>query len=55
VPRDFLRLRRFGPGSRKSAVKRPSSVGAELCLLPLLSTHLSFPEIAEDLFLSPTL
>ena len=26
--------------------------GAELRLLPLLSTHLSFPEIAEDLFLS---
>ena len=25
---------------------------AELRLLPLLSTHLSFPEIAEDLFLS---
>ncbi len=27
--------------------------GAELRLLPMLSTHLSFPEIAEDLFLSP--
>ena len=26
---------------------------AELRLLPLLSTHLSFPEIAGDLFLSP--
>jgi LuxR family maltose regulon positive regulatory protein len=26
---------------------------AELRLLPLLSTHLSFPEIAEDMFLSP--
>jgi LuxR family maltose regulon positive regulatory protein len=25
---------------------------AELRLLPLLSTHLSFPEIAEELFLS---
>jgi DNA-binding NarL/FixJ family response regulator len=26
---------------------------AELRLLPLLSTHLSFPEIAAELFLSP--
>ena len=26
---------------------------AELRLLPLLSTHLSFPEIARELFLSP--
>ena len=26
---------------------------AELRLLPLLSTHLSFPEIAADVFLSP--
>ena len=26
--------------------------GAELRLLPLLSTHLSFPEIGEELFLS---
>jgi LuxR family transcriptional regulator, maltose regulon positive regulatory protein len=29
-----------------------SLTAAELRLLPLLSTHLSFPEIAEDLFLS---
>ncbi|MGB6583407.1 MAG: LuxR C-terminal-related transcriptional regulator, partial [Streptosporangiaceae bacterium] len=27
--------------------------GAELRLLPMLSTHLSFPEIAAELFLSP--
>ena len=27
--------------------------GAELRLLPMLSTHLSMPEIAEELFLSP--
>jgi LuxR family maltose regulon positive regulatory protein len=27
--------------------------GAELRLLPMLSTHLSFPEIAGELFLSP--
>jgi len=27
--------------------------GAELRLLPLLSTHLSFPEIAAQMFLSP--
>ena len=26
--------------------------GAELRLLPMLATHLSFPEIAEELFLS---
>ncbi len=26
---------------------------AELRLLPMLSTHLSFPEIAEEMFLSP--
>ena len=26
---------------------------AELRLLPLLSTHLSFPEIAREMFLSP--
>jgi LuxR family maltose regulon positive regulatory protein len=26
---------------------------AELRLLPLLSTHLSFPEIAAEMFLSP--
>ena len=27
--------------------------GAELRLVPLLSTHLSFPEIAAQMFLSP--
>jgi LuxR family maltose regulon positive regulatory protein len=27
--------------------------GAELRLLPLLATHLSFPEIGAELFLSP--
>jgi LuxR family transcriptional regulator, maltose regulon positive regulatory protein len=30
-----------------------SLTGAELRLLPLLATHLPFPEIAEELFLSP--
>jgi LuxR family maltose regulon positive regulatory protein len=30
-----------------------SLTGAELRLLPMLSTHLSFPEIAEEMFLSP--
>ena len=31
----------------------PALTAAELRLLPLLSTHLSFPEIAGELFLSP--
>jgi LuxR family maltose regulon positive regulatory protein len=45
--------------ARLSADRRPGSPGAssltaaELRLLPLLATHLSFPEIAADLFLSP--
>jgi LuxR family maltose regulon positive regulatory protein len=39
---------------RGSAAPGASALtAAELRLLPLLSTHLSFPEIAEDLFLSP--
>jgi ATP/maltotriose-dependent transcriptional regulator MalT len=47
------------PGHRieagKAATIRPAGqalTGAELRLLPLLSTHLSFPEIATELFLS---
>jgi LuxR family maltose regulon positive regulatory protein len=36
-----------------SAPGASSLTAAELRLLPMLSTHLSFPEIAEDLFLSP--
>ena len=45
--------------TRLSAERRPATPGAsaltaaELRLLPLLSTHLSFPEIAAELFLSP--
>jgi LuxR family transcriptional regulator, maltose regulon positive regulatory protein len=39
---------------RGSSVPGASALtGAELRLLPLLSTHLSFPEIAAELFLSP--
>ena len=39
---------------RGSAVPGASALtAAELRLLPLLSTHLSFPEIAHELFLSP--
>ena len=35
-------------------VPRASSLtGAELRVLPMLATHLSFPEIGADLFLSP--
>jgi LuxR family maltose regulon positive regulatory protein len=46
-------------GIRLSAERGPATAGAsaltaaELRLLPLLSTHLSFPEIAAELFLSP--
>jgi LuxR family maltose regulon positive regulatory protein len=36
-----------------SAQGATSLTAAELRLLPMLSTHLSFPEIAEELFLSP--
>ncbi len=45
--------------ARLSAERGPSApgasslTGAELRLLPLLATHLSFPEIAAELFLSP--
>ena len=35
-----------------SAPGASALTGAELRLLPMLSTHLSFPEIAEELFLS---
>jgi LuxR family maltose regulon positive regulatory protein len=39
---------------RGSTVTGPSSLtAAELRLLPLLSTHLTFPEISQELFLSP--
>ena len=44
------------PGHRIEAATIPRAgqalTGAELRLLPLLSTHLSFPEIARELFLS---
>ena len=66
---DELVKRRLGLGTlddqaqalraRLSTDRRPGSPGAssltaaELRLLPLLVTHLSFPEIAADLFLSP--
>jgi DNA-binding CsgD family transcriptional regulator len=44
------------PGPRIEAATIPRArqalTGAELRLLPLLSTHLSFPEIASELFLS---
>ena len=42
--------------SRAPAEASPGAsalTGAELRLLPLLSTHLSFPEIAREMFLSP--
>jgi LuxR family maltose regulon positive regulatory protein len=40
---------------RGSSVPGASALtAAELRLLPLLATHLSFPEIAQELFLSPS-
>ena len=40
---------------RGSSVPGASALtAAELRLLPLLSTHLSFPEIAQELFLAPS-
>jgi LuxR family transcriptional regulator, maltose regulon positive regulatory protein len=53
---------RWPPGTpiRISAERRPGVAGAsalttaELRVLPLLTTHLSFPEIAAELFLSPS-
>jgi DNA-binding CsgD family transcriptional regulator len=48
-----------GDGQRQSATVRSSAPGAwsltaaELRILPLLATHLSGPEIAAELFLSP--
>ena len=48
---------RCGPGSpqeRGSSIPGASALtAAELRLLPLLSTHLSFAEIGAELFLSP--
>ena len=48
---------RCGPGwrnERGASVPGASALtAAELRLLPLLATHLSFPEIAAELFLSP--
>ena len=39
---------------RRSSIPGASALtGAELRLLPLLATHLSFPEIAAELILSP--
>jgi ATP/maltotriose-dependent transcriptional regulator MalT len=35
------------------SAEAPNLTGAELRLLPLLATHLSFPEIGKELFLSP--
>ena len=46
--RDRLASERTSAGSGAYAL-----TAAELRLLPLLSTHLSFPEIGQELFLSP--
>jgi LuxR family transcriptional regulator, maltose regulon positive regulatory protein len=41
------------PSSDPFALAASALTAAELRLLPMLSTHLSFPEIAEEMFLSP--
>ena len=42
------------PSARGSSAPGASALtAAELRLLPMLSTHLSFPQIAEEMFLSP--
>jgi LuxR family maltose regulon positive regulatory protein len=43
---------RLAKESGPSASGASALTGAELRLLPMLSTHLSFPQIAEDMFLS---
>jgi LuxR family maltose regulon positive regulatory protein len=45
----------LGPALQRTRFQRPGAsalTAAELRLLPLLSTHLSFPQIAGELFLS---
>ncbi len=44
---------RLGDERRASVPGASALTAAELRLLPLLSTHLSFPEVATELFLSP--
>ena len=44
---------RLGSERRASVPGASALTAAELRLLPLLSTHLSFPEVAAELFLSP--
>ena len=47
------RLRRLAEDRTPSALGASSLTAAELRVLPLLATHLSFPEIGAALFLSP--
>ena len=42
-----------GPAGEGAPPGRPRSIRPDRRLLPLLSTHLSFPEIAAELILSP--
>jgi LuxR family maltose regulon positive regulatory protein len=41
------------PSRDRFALAASALTAAEHRLLPMLSTHLSFPEIAEEMFLSP--
>jgi len=45
-------LRRLVTDQKSSAAVLPGLSGAELRLLPLLATHLTYPEIGVELFLS---
>jgi LuxR family transcriptional regulator, maltose regulon positive regulatory protein len=48
-----LAVRGPDPAHGSSALGASALTGAELRLLPLLPTHLSFSEIAAEVFLSP--
>jgi len=54
LPGEAKALRARLSKERGSSIAGASALtGAGLCVLPLLDTHLSFPEIAAELFLSP--
>ena len=44
---------RLSAGRRPGAAGAPSLTAAELRVLPMLATHMSFPEIGAEMFLSP--
>ena len=53
---ELTRAQRLRPGLTYPRLVHPAAsalTAAELRLLPMLTTHLSFPEIAEEMVLSP--